>query len=134
MDKLSWFKKLQLFRDYWILIKRNRESISDKSNGLNLRIDRALRIYTVYNCPEDVRSYGNKVAEKYIKEYIGNVDRLFIDLGMIEYMGIRDIKQISELDFLVIFGFKGFNTAKFMNRLFTSFSTILVGILIYFLI
>ena len=134
MDRLSWFKRLKLFIDYIILINRNRERISDKSTGLNLRIDNAYRIYTVYNCPEEVSKYGTKLAEKYIKEYIGKVDKLFMKLEIIEFMGIRNIQQVSELDFLVVFGFKGFNTAKFFNRVISSTLLILASLLIYFLI
>jgi len=135
MKELSWFKKLKLFRDYWILLKRNREDLTNKSNGLNLRIDNVGRIYTVYNCPDDVKSYGKDLAEKYIKEYIGKAETKFINLGMIEYIGIRDMERVDELDYLIVFGFKGFDTANFFNQIIT-YSVLLIGSLItaYFLL
>tara|TARA_R110000772_G_scaffold2410_2_gene8421 strand:+ start:44000 stop:44416 length:417 start_codon:yes stop_codon:yes gene_type:complete len=122
MEKLSIFKRLRLFKDYKILIKRNKQLITDKTNGLNLRIDRVGRIYTVFSCPADVRQYGSELAEKYIKEYIGKVDVLFVKTNLSEYVGIREITQIEgdELDFLIIFGFKGFNTAKYYQNLMLS--------------
>lgn len=118
MEELSIFKKYRLFRYFKKLLKENREVISNKKNGLNLRIDKAQRIYTVVNCSSDVLKYGNNLATKEIKEYVSKVDKLFIDIGLTEYVGIRDIQQISELDFLVVFGYKGFDTTSFYNRLY----------------
>lgn len=139
MEKLSFFKKIKLLRDYRLLVKRNRDKIVNKDNGLNLRIDRVGRIYTVYSCPDDTKQYGIQLAEKYIKDYISKVDKLFVNIGLIEYVGIRKIEQLiqySELDFLIVFGFKGFDTAKFYRNLIiysilltTSISTILFYLL-----
>ena len=130
MKELSFFKKLKLFRDYWILLKRSKEELTDKTNGLNLRVDRVGRIYTVYNAPEDVRSYGKDVAEKYIKEYIGKVENKFINLGMVEYVGIRDMERVGELDYLIVFGFKGFDTSKFFTQIITYLILFSIGLLI----
>jgi hypothetical protein len=130
MEKLSIFKRIRLFNDYKILIKRHREKILDKTNGLNLRIDRVGRIYTVFSCPEDVKQYGIQLAEKYIKEYIAKVDIIFVEMGLSQYVGIRKIDQViehSELDFLIVFGFKGFNTAKYYRNIIIS-SVLLVSI------
>jgi hypothetical protein len=133
MEKLSFFKRLKLLRDYFIIIKRNRSAITDKANGLNLRIDNAGRLYTIYSCPSDVEKYGTELAQKYIKDYIGRAEVLFINLNLVEYIGIRDIEQKSELDFLIVFGFKGFDTPKlFRNTILLSLLTITLSI-IYFL-
>lgn len=133
MEKLSFFKKLRLLRDYFIIIRRNKSLITDKTNGLNLRIDNVGRLYTIYSCPPDVEKYGSELAQKYIKEYIGKAEVLFIDLNLVEYIGIRDIEQKSELDFLIIFGFKGFNTPKlFRNTIILTLLTV-TSSLIYFL-
>jgi len=126
MEELSIFKKYKLFRYFKKLLKDNKEIISNKKNGLNLRIDKAQRIYTVINCSPDVAKYGKNLAEKEIKEYVTRAEKLFIDIGILEYVGIRDIQQISELDFLVVFGYKGFNTSSFYNRLYILY--VLLGI------
>lgn len=136
MEKLSIFKKLRLHREYRILLKRHRKAITNQNNGLNLRIDRVGRIYTVYTCPDDVRKYGADLAEKYIKEYISKVSAMLTNLGLIEYVGVRDINQIieySELDFLVVFGFKGFDTAVHYRRLVIFGSVMFLSIIGYFL-
>jgi hypothetical protein len=145
MKDLSWFKKFRLFIDYWRLINKNKEDLINKSNGLNLRIDRVGRIYTVFNCPDDVSDYGSgfpginmksstELAEKYIKDYIGRAEAKFINLGMIEYIGIRDMERIGELDYLIIFGFKGFDTAKFFGQTILYSVLIISSIIGYFLI
>ena len=126
MENLSIFKKYRLFRYFKKLLNDNREIISNKENGLNLRIDKAQRIYTVVNCSPDVAKYGKNLAEREIKEYVNKAEKLFINIGILEYIGIRDIEQISELDFLVVFGYKGFNTTKFYNRLYIFY--IILGI------
>jgi hypothetical protein len=126
MEDLSIFKKYKLFRYFKKLLKDNKEIISNKKNGLNLRIDKAQRIYTVINCSPDVAKYGKNLAEKEIKEYVTRAEKLFINIGILEYVGIRDIQQISELDFLVVFGYKGFNTSSFYNRLYILY--VLLGI------
>lgn len=135
MEKLSIFKRIKLFRDYIILIKKHKEKITDKANGLNLRIDRAGRIYTIFSCPDDVKQYGIQLAEKYIKEYISKVDILFVNTNLVEYIGIRKIDQIieySELDFLIVFGFKGFDTSKFYRNLIISSILLITSALVIF--
>jgi len=126
MEDLSIFKKYKLFRYFKKLLKDNKGVISNKKNGLNLRIDKVQRIYTVINCSPDVAKYGRNLAEKEIKEYVTKAEKLFIDIGILEYIGIRDIQQISDLDFLIVFGYKGFNTSSFYNRLYILY--VLLGI------
>ena len=118
MENLSLLKKYKLFRYFKKILKENRNVISNKKNGLNLRIDKAYRLYTVVNCSPDVVKYGKNLAEKEIKEYVTKAEKLFIDVGILEYIGIRDIQQISEVDFLIVFGYNGFDTTSYYNRLY----------------
>jgi hypothetical protein len=135
MKNVNYFKKLNLLRQYRLIVKRNRERIIDKSNRLNLRIDNIGRIYTVYNCPEDVKSYGGSLAEKYIRDYINRVETFFIEIGLTEYIGIRDIENLNGLDYLIVFDFKGIDSKKFFNNLIRYSSTILIlGLISFFLI
>lgn len=125
MEELSLIRKIILFRYYLSLIKKNKKTITSKENGLNLRVDRTGRIYTVLNCPEDVKKYGLNLAQKYIGEYIKDVDKLIVNLNMSEYVGVREIKQLNELDYLIILGYQGFD-----NRDFFSYLLVISGILI----
>jgi hypothetical protein len=135
MKNISFIKKLKLFLEYIKVIRKNKAVITDKTNKLNLRIDNAFRIYTVYNCPDDAEIYGPKLAEKYIKEYVSQVDKLCVNLGLSEYIGVWDIQQIDTSSFLIIFGFKFFQTNKFMTKL-VGYTTValLALILIFFMI
>lgn len=113
--KVGFLKSVKLFFIYRKLIKNNYDSIHNKKH--NLRVDYVNRIYTVVNLPDDVKKYGNKLAQKYISEYINDVDKLFLEIGISEYVGILDIKQEDELDYVIVFGFKFFNTAKMANKI-----------------
>lgn len=127
MKKIPLFKKLKLYNQYRKIIRDNREILSGPT--LNLRVDRVYRLYTVINMPDDVKTYGKSLTEKYLKEYISSVDSKFNEIGLGELVGIIDMNKIDETNYLVVFGFSLMDTAKFWTRL----SLILVlGILITF--
>ena len=135
MENVNIFKKLLLFIEYFKILKRNRKKIID--SDLNLKIDRVGRIYTVYTCPEETKRYGREMAEKHIREYVSKVDKLFIDIGLTEYVGVRVISQLieeyTELDFLIVFGYTGFDNVKFFRNLII-FSLGIIGTITYILI
>lgn len=129
MAKLGFFKRLKLYFHYRRLIKNNQNTLSQPK--YNLRTDYVNRLYTVVNLPPDVKTYGTQLAQKYISDYIGEVDRLFQQIGISEYVGILDIKQETEMDYVIVFGFKFIDTAKLANRiLLTLLATPIVWILI----
>ena len=80
---------------------------------------------------EDVKTYGTSLTEKYIKEYISKVDTLFNTLGLSELIGIKEMSKIDEQNYLIVFGFSIFDTAKLWNRI-VIFS--ILGIISLFLI
>ena len=60
MKKISFLKKINLFRVFKRTIKENRNELEQK---FGVRIDRAYRIYTVLNIPEEViGSFGCKIT------------------------------------------------------------------------
>lgn len=113
--KMNLFKKFKLYRHYRKLIKNNIDTL--QTPKYNLRTDYVNRLYTVVNLPPDVKTYGNQLAQRHISEYIAEVDKLFQQIGISEYVGILDIKQETELDYVIVFGFKFIDTAKVANRL-----------------
>jgi len=113
--KISLYKKLKLYNQYIKIINENRDKLTSPS--LNLRIDRAHRLYTVINMNDDVKTYGTSLSEKYIKDYISNVDTVFNKIGLGELVGILDGKTLDETNYLVVFGFSLMNTAKFWTRI-----------------
>lgn len=132
-NKMSFFKKVRLFFIYKKIVDMNREKILDKS--LNLRIDSVYRIYTVLNMTEDVKTYGISVAERIITEYIQKMDGFFVNLNLSEYIGILDIEKVTDTDYLIVFGYGHFNTAKVMsNMIKLTIGTILATIGLFYLL
>lgn len=114
-QRISFFKKIKLYFIYRRLLKNNYELLQNKK--YNLRLDYVNRVYTVLNLSRDVETYGNKLVEKYISDYISQVDKLFTEIGISEYVGLIDIKQETEMDYLIVFGFKFMDTASMANKL-----------------
>ena len=72
---MGFFKKIRLFSSYKKIIVDNRVNLEGQ---FNLRIDRASRIYTVLNIPEELygepynirKSDIDAISQTYITEYI----------------------------------------------------------------
>lgn len=129
MEKVSFFKKLKLYRQYIKAIKRNKNKLSDSK--INLRIDNVHRLYTVLNMPDDVKTYGSGLTEKYIKEYIQKVDPVFKEMGLGELVGILKMDKIDETNYLIIFGFSLMNTPVFWRWFYTILVAILTSLSIW---
>jgi len=124
MEKVSLFKKIKLYRQYVKTLKKNKEKLM--SSKLNLRIDRVHRLYTVINMPEDVKTYGTNLTEKYIKEYVQKVDPIFSEMGLGELIGILKMDKIDETNYLIVFGFSLMDTPKFWGWLYGILTAILI--------
>jgi hypothetical protein len=124
MEKVSLFKKIKLYRQYVKALKKNKEKLM--SSKLNLRIDRVHRLYTVINMPEDVKTYGTNLTEKYIKEYVQKVDPIFSEMGLGELIGILKMDKIDETNYLIVFGFSLMDTPKFWGWLYGILTAILI--------
>lgn len=125
MEKVSLFKKIRLYRQYIKALKKNKDKLRDSK--INLRVDRIHRLYTVINMPEDVKTYGTNLTEKYIKEYIQRVDPIFTEMGMGELIGILKMDKIDETNYLIVFGFSLMNTAKFWGWLYGILTAIIIA-------
>lgn len=117
MKGVSFFKKIKLYRQYIKSIKNNKDKLN--SPNINLRVDKVHRLYTVINMPEDVKTYGANLTEKYIKEYIQKVDPIFNNIGLNELVGILKMDKIDETNYLIVFGFSLMNTSKFWAWFYT---------------
>jgi len=117
--KISFWKKISLFFTYRKAIKQSSFLIL---NEVNLRSDRVGRLYTILNLnSEDILNYGPKlssqIVQKYINDYMSKVDKMFLQLGLNELIGLMEIKKIDELNYLVVFGYSFFNSARVANSL-----------------
>lgn len=120
--KVSIFKKLKLYFQYRKAIRGSKSKLI--SDPYNLRIDRADRLYTVVNVPnndkvkKEVETYGEGVLDSYVREYLGKVDPIFRDMGLTELVGLIRKEKVAEGSYLIVFGFSLFDTVKLWRRIF----------------
>lgn len=108
---------------------------SELNQTFNLRIDRASRLYTVLNIPADIfeEPYNlrtgdiNTIAKNYISDYTSAVSTFLNSKGLLELYSFYQIDKVEKYSYLIVFGFRLFNTQKF-------FKTILLYLLPIFII
>ncbi len=122
MADISIIKKISLFREYKKSIKRNLRSIE----SVGLRIDKAERMYTVINIPEELigeayalkKSDIDRISENYIREYISEISKLFFDINLNDLASVYDVKKVDKYSYLIIFGFSLFKSNEYYDRLY----------------
>ena len=141
---MGFFKKIRLFSYYKKIILDNRVNLEGQ---FNLRIDRASRIYTVLNIPEDLygepynirKSDIDALSQTYITEYIKRLSDYLNSIGLSElYDFYEPIKKIDKYSYLIVLGFKPFNSVRYNNfiwlKLVPTISIIsLLSLIIYIL-
>lgn len=126
---MSIFKKLKLFFIYIKLIKLHK----DKLLEYNIRIDKAKRLYTIFNIVDydNVDVYGKRMFDIRFETFKSNAEKLFFELRLTELVALYDVKKIDNNNYLVIFSFFGFNSVTFYRVLI--FGIIILAILNIFL-
>lgn len=130
---MNLVKKIKLYLSYRDIISKNRIALE---GDYNLRIDRVNRLYTVINIPPDL--YGepynlrkgdiDTISESYIKEYIGRLSHFLNTIGLSEIYGFYEpIKKVDKYSYLIILGFKPFNSLEF-NRIIWKVMVPILGI------
>ena len=144
MRKLSFFKKMKLFRFYKRSIKENRNELEQK---FNVRIDRAYRLYTVLNVPEDVigeayvlkKSDVDRIAEAYIKDFSKELREFLDSKGLAELYDYYSLNKVDKYSWHLVMGFSLFRSNEWYDKLYFRYIPIgsvialITGILIYFL-
>lgn len=142
MKSISIFKKIKLFNFFKSIVKENKKELNVK---FNIRIDRAFRLYTVVNIPEEMfgeafslkRSDIDKISENYIKQYSNALSDFLNSKGLNELYDFYTIDKVGKYSYLMIFGFSLFKSQKYYNTLYISLTfTILLSfiLLLFFLI
>jgi len=118
---MEFLKKIRLFSDYKNILKKNRVSLESQ---FNIRIDRASRIYTVLNVPDNLygepynirKSDIDTISETYIKEYIQKLSEYLNSIGLNElYDFYEPIKKVDKYSYLIILGFKPLDSVRYNN-------------------
>jgi hypothetical protein len=144
MKQMSFFKKLKLFRFYKKSIKNNRNELEQK---FNVRIDRAYRLYTVLNVPEEVigeayilkKSDVDRIAEAYIKDFSKELGDFLNSKGMSELYDYYTLTKVDKYSWHLVMGFSLFRSNEWYDNLYFRYIPIgsvialITGLLIYFL-
>lgn len=118
---MGFFKKIRLFSSYKNIIKNNRVPLEAQ---FNIRIDRASRIYTVLNIPNELygepynirKSDIDAISETYIKEYVQKLSDYLNSIGLNElYDFYEPIKKVDKYSYLIVLGFKPLDSVRYNN-------------------
>jgi hypothetical protein len=123
MKKVSFFKKLQLLRTFNKAIKENKVELQNK---FNIRIDRAKRLYTVLNIPEELigeayslkKSDIDRISETYIKSYGEELATFLNSKGLSELYQYYQIEKVDKYAYLLVFGFRLIKSDKFYKNVY----------------
>lgn len=142
---MNFFKKYRLYSSYKKAISEN--SVNLKSM-FGIRIDRANRLYTVINLPEEnfeepynLRRYDiDLISENYIKEYIRRLSEYLNSIGLSElYHFYEPIEKKDKYSYLIVLGFKPFNSVEYNKFIWFrllpfSFIVFIISIIIYLIV
>ena len=144
MKKIPLFKRMKLFRLYRNTIKSNRNELEQK---FGVRIDRAFRIYTVLNIPEELigeayvlkKTDVDRIAESYIKEFTRKLSDYLNSKGLGELYDYYSLNKVDKYSWHLVMGFSLFRSNEWYDKLYFryipigSIIALITGLLIYFL-
>lgn len=116
---MNFFKRYRLYSSYKKSIRKNRVNLK---SIFGIKIDRANRLYTIINLPEDLfeepynlrKADIDLISEKYIKEYINKLSEYLNSIGLSElYDFYEPIEKKGKYSYLIILGFKPFNSVEY---------------------
>lgn len=122
MASISLLKKINLFREYRKSISKSRQVLE----SIGLRIDKANRLYTVLNIPEELigEPYGlkksdiDRISENYIREYISESSKLFFETNINDLISVYEVKKVDKYSYLIVFGFSLFRSNEYYDRIY----------------
>ncbi len=104
-------------------MKENRNEIEQ---SFGLRIDKAQRMYTVLNIPEEIigdafslkKSDIDRISENYIKEYTSEITRFLTSKGLGELLSFYEVKKVDKYSYLVVLGYSLFRSNEYYDKLY----------------
>lgn len=117
------FKKLKNFFFYRKTIKNNLFTLQEK---FNIRIDGAIRMYTVINVPEELvgeafslkKSDIDRISENYIRQYYVELGNELNKFNLRELFDVYEIRKVDKYSYLLVVGFSQFKSQKYYNILY----------------
>lgn len=123
MKNIGFFKKLKLFREF-------RKVINDNKNYLDvnfgIRVDRAYRLYTILNIPEELfgeafslrKSDIDRISEPYIREYTNKLGVFLNSKGLNEMFDFYELSKVDKFSWKIVIGFKLFRSNDFYDKIY----------------
>jgi hypothetical protein len=123
MKQLTFFKKYQLFRVFKKTIKENRNELEQR---FGIRVDRAYRLYTILNIPEELigeaftlrKSDIDRISEPYIKEYTSELSNYLNSKGLNEIYDFYELRKEEKLAWKVVIGYRFFRSNEWYDKLY----------------
>ena len=123
MKKLSFFKKYKLFRDFKKIIKLNRNELEQR---FGIRVDRAYRLYTILNIPEELigeaftlrKSDIDRISEPLIREYTSGLSTYLNSIGLNEIYDFYEVRKEEKLAWKIVIGYKFFRSNEWYDKLY----------------
>jgi hypothetical protein len=139
MKKVTFLKKVSLFRFWSKTIKSKKEDLMEK---FNTRIDGSNRLYTVINLPAELieehynlrKSDIDTLARNYITEYSTNISSYLNSFNLMELYEYYEVKKVAKYSYLVVFGFSLFKSHIFLRNLYIWLFSLSLISLIFLLI
>lgn len=142
MKRLSFFKRLGLYRTYKSIIKGN---AFDMEKNFGIRIDWSNRLYTVLNVPSEnigeaynlKKSDIDKIAEGYIKDFTIEVAKYLDSKGLKEMYDLYKVDKVDKYSYLIVIGpnkdkiFDSFVYSKNLYYKIVPASIILLSLLLF---
>ena len=129
-NKISFLKKLRIFRDFKKVLKLNKTELQEV---FGVRVDNAYRIYNVINIPvEEIgepynlrKSDIDLIAEKSVRDYSSGISKYLDSKGLQEMYDFYEIKKVDKYSYLIVIGFSlpndSFRSNIYYNRLYYRF-------------
>ena len=123
MNKISFFKKYRLFRDFKRVIKENRNELEQR---FGIRVDRAYRLYTILNIPEELigeaftlrKSDIDRISEPLIREYTSELSNYLNSIGLNEIYDFYELRKEEKLAWKLVIGYKFFRSNEWYDTIY----------------
>jgi len=121
---MNIFRKLRLYSSFRKILNDNRVLLD---GDYKIRIDKAFRMYTVLNVPEELfgEPYNirtgdiDNISQTYLRDYIRKLSEFLNSKGLSElYDFYEPVKRVEKYSYLIVLGFKPFNSLKYNNILY----------------
>ncbi len=144
MKNVGLFKRIKLFRLFKKIINDNKNELSV---NYGIRVDRAYRLYTILNIPEELigeafslkKSDIDRISEPYIKEYTNKLGFFLNSKGLSEMYDFYELSKEDKFSWKIVIGFKLFKSNEYYDKIYfrllpiSILSVLLLSILFFFI-